>query len=886
MLDIYQGLASLDPETTERPSSRIGNASNARSLVQRLKYEDETRMYRYTKIQGLMDGNPPWVHQKLVDIGQGHRANFNLRESEGIVEAAKTPYYDLVFEVPYFARINFGIDGAAAHIVDQWDDIATEEYTDTLNGWDGFDHEIQLQQWQMVVNGVGPMFWPHFIGWHSEAVKCRKILVPMETRANISQLEMCAVLHSYRADELEQFMSRGGTYDPAGEGWNIPLCQQAIIDSSMREMRQTFGAENYDLYQRAIRTGDLFHGIHRSDRIFVASLFVKEFGGKVSHYMVTDQNLGHMNEAYENTSEETGYLFKRRRKFDNFSQVFCPFFFDSGPDGTWHAIKGLGPKIYDFCDISNRTFCQMLDGAVIGSGITLEAQDANSIEETQIALVGGAAVVSPGYKVVQTRIAEALDGAMAMRRELHGTLQANTGSYRQRTDEGRPEPTLGQAQLVQQQQGMLTTGSTNRYYNNLDKWHRETVRRLLDPAQSAAIPGGQEAMEFKARCLARGIPPEVLTFKNVKRVLATRSIGFGSPVVRDTTTRELVAMIPYMDETSRNHALRARAAALPGVGMHSVDSFFPPIEKQGVPNANMSMAVLENNALRQPGGRAMVEPSQNQSIHFDTHYQDAMQHYMEISSNAIQNGQAPPQAPLPQVAPAPVQPQQMQPEDLQKQTDLLMHLHQVGPHMAQHLLLLQGDPTRKNEVKDKQKKLDDLGKKTDQLQQQVQEAMGAQGQNGNGAAPVGDEAAMGMASDLIPKMAKVHGDLAVKSQKMELDHGLKVRKQDFNEQMADKKTAFGMQRDTQKTAGEAAKAQAAMELQDQETAHGMSLAQATTQQKLDLERAKAGQGMAVERTKAHHGMSLAERKAAHAARLAARKAEAAAKQANKKPASE
>ena len=86
MADTYgQRLATLDPETGERPSSRIGNAGNCRSLVQRLKYEDETRMWRYAKQQGLMDGNPPWPRQKLIDLGQGHRANFNLRESEGIV---------------------------------------------------------------------------------------------------------------------------------------------------------------------------------------------------------------------------------------------------------------------------------------------------------------------------------------------------------------------------------------------------------------------------------------------------------------------------------------------------------------------------------------------------------------------------------------------------------------------------------------------------------------------------------------------------------------------------------------------------------------------------------------------------------------------------------
>lgn len=852
-MDNYgQRLATLDPETFERPTSRLGNAGNARQLVNRLKYEDETRMYRYTKIQGLMDGNPPWNHQKLVDIGQGHRANFNLRESEGIVEAAKTPYYDLVFEVPSFARIEFGVEGAEAHILMQWSDVITEEYTYTLGDWDGFDHQIQLQQWQMVVNGVGPLFWPHFIGWHSEAIKCRKVLVPQETKANVDELELCAVLHSYRADELESFIKHGGTREPDGEGWNIPLCEEAIVNSALREMRQTYGIENYDLYQRAIRTGDLFYGIHRSDRIYVASLFVKEFGGRVSHYMITDQNFGATTAANapESLEEETGYLFKRRNKFDSFSEVICPFFFDSGPDGTWHAIKGLGPKIYDFCDVSNRTFCQMLDGSVIGSGITLQTKDGNAMEETQIALVGGAAVVSPGYEVVQTRIAEALEGAMAMRRELHGTLQANTGSYRQRTDDAnRPEPTLGQAELVQQQQGMLTKGSTNRYYSNLDKWHRETLRRLLDPAQNRSIPGGTEALQFRARCLLRGIPREILTFDNIKKVIATRSIGYGSPQLRDIATRELVSLIPYMDEIGRNHALRARAAALPGIGMHSVDAFFPPIEKSGVPNAHAALAVLENNALRLQGGKALVEPQQNHSIHFDVHMQDAMGH-----ANLGQ----PQASPQPDVAPPPSgafppQPQIQQPAS---PMEILIHLENAGPHMMQHLQALSGDPTRKGEIMQKQKALDQLGKTADQLHQQLTQSMQA----------AADQAAtqqeqMQPPPDMIPKMAKVQGDLQLKAQKLQADMALKERKQAHSEQLSDKKTAAGIQRDAAKAGTDMSRTQAAMDLEQAKTGQGMTLEQLKTQQ-----------GMAMERAKTGHGMSLSERKARQDAAIKAQQA--------------
>jgi hypothetical protein len=142
-----------------------------------------------------------------------------------------------------------------------------------------------------------------------------------------------------------------------------------------------------------------------------------------------------------------------------------------------------------------------------------------------------------------------------------------------------------------------------------------------------------------------------------------------------------------------DHALRARATALPGIGMHSVDSFFPPIEKTGVPNAHAALAVLENNALRSPGGRVLVEPQQNHSIHFDTHMKDVQEHLQEQGAQPMEQ---------------------------------LLHMEKSGPHMLQHLQALQGDPTRKQEVKQKQKQLDDMAKQSDQMHQQVTESMQAQ----------------------------------------------------------------------------------------------------------------------------------------------------------------
>jgi hypothetical protein len=341
---------------------------------------------------------------------------------------------------------------------------------------------------------------------------------------------------------------------------------------------------------------------------------------------------------------------------------------------------------------------------------------------------------------------------MSMRRELQNVLQSNTGSYRQRpTEGGNEEPTLGQAQINLQQQAMLGKGATNRYVNNLNKYYDEMLRRLMDPAQNNNVPGGKEAKDFVERCILRGIPEQVMKYRNIKKVRAVTSVGYGSPQMRDQAMMKLVSMLPAMDPPGRNHALRMWAAALPGFGPNQVDSVFPPYEEKGAPTSHTAFAVTENNALRTLGGKAMVEPSQDHSTHFDVHANDIEAHKQEPNANPA---------------------------------DLLVHMNQAGAHMHQHLEALKGDPTRKSEIKQKETQLADLGKQTDQLEQQVQESAQAAQQ------PQPPSNGQGVNPDLV----KVHGDLALKKQKMDGDMMLKAQKQAVDTKLKDAKTAADIKR--------------------------------------------------------------------------------------------
>jgi hypothetical protein len=214
-----------------------------------------------------------------------------------------------------------------------------------------------------------------------------------------------------------------------------------------------------------------------------------------------------------------------------------------------------------------------------------------------------------------------------------------------------------------------------------------------------------------------------------------------------------------------------------------------------------------------------VEAQQNHSIHFDTHMKDAAEHEQE---------QDEPQSKY-------------------------IHFMQAGAHLAMHLKQLQGDPTRKEEVKQKQKALDVLGKKTDQLQQQLEAAAKAA------------QAASPQQKTPDPDVLKVQGELALKAEKLKGEMALKGQKLKVSTELADKKTAAEIKRgdaraaaqigqsgastqartrmDDARTASaiqrDAQKAKAKIALDDASTAAGISQDQAYTQADIEMQRQTA-----------------------------------------------
>ncbi len=771
------GVNTLDEDTKKAPEERIANAADARTIISQLKEAERVRSKKRAKIQGMLDGNPPYNPVSLREKGQGHRTNLNLREGEGMVDASKTPYYDLVFEVPQFAQVEceYG-DNSQRNL--EWGAKVGKRYHDMLDDWPGMDFHFQLHQWQMCVFGAGPLCWRDARDWRSQATKAGQILVPDDAPANLEELETLVRPRSLMPGDLYHSIENEKAAKTAG--WNVKQVKQAIVDAAPDTPSSL---HDWEYYQAQIRAGDVTWNA-KSKRVFVVDLFQKEFDGSVSHYILRDDDYATI--SARSINEKDDFLFKKIGRFDCFDEIICPFFYDVGT-GDWHSIKGLGPKIYDFCEVSNRLTGEMIDGARIGSGITLEAADANALLQTQIVHIGGGVVIQPGYKAVQSRIAESLQGPLAVKRDLQNTLQSNTGQYRQRVSEENQEPTLGQAQLNARQQAILGKGAVNRYYKTLDGWHKETLRRAIamgkklfkthkdktpDDYNGSLSYSERGALKFFQYCVRDGVPEEALDMQYICSIKATRAIGYGSPQMQEVVTNGLMQLLPMLNEEGRNNVLRRRAALL--VGQANVDSVVPPYGATSMPGNDEWDATVENNDLREPGGEARVTDQQNHVIHFGIHMKEIQDHMQ-----AMQAGQVD----MPQ---------------------LLVFLEQTGPHMNEHLAAVAGDPTRKDQVKKMRDAIVGLAKATDMIKQQMQQAAEAQAKQ-----QMQQQQAMQQAQPDPAAMAKVVGDLKLKSLKQEGDMHLKTVKQAQQMKLKDLQAAHGMGLKTATTAQDQALAAAA-----------------------------------------------------------------------------
>ncbi len=663
------------------PSKRVSSAADAQTIVASLVYSNRERARFNAKIKGMLDGNPPYDAAKLKANAQSYRANINFMEGESSLSAAMVPYYDLFAGSQYYAEVQLYLDNPDDMEVKSR--IATEEFDCLLKKYQGFIFQMDGVLHDFVAFGKGFAMFPKKWGWHFQRVSFNRVFVSDGTEASVEKLEIATVREKMQLHTLWGYIKDAKT--AAAAGWH-PTAVADAIRKAMPEDRehQANTTLSYEYVQQRMRDRDLCEGT-RQPTVAAAHLLTREFDGTITHQIV-EETLGVANGQTGGDAPKPLFLFEKRGLFTNMREVLSAFFFET-LDGSWNGARGLGHKIYSAMEIKNRLLCKIVDNAFLSGGITLQANDASSLQKTNLVQAGDFNIIPPGYAVQNAQIFVNSSGLGATNLLLDQTISSNTGIFKAKMEKPQGNPrTAKEVEIQYQNATVLSASGCARFYRQLDPFYAELYRRVTteEPISSDKSEEAEAVRDFRARCAKRGVTLKDL--RSVESVTACRNIGNGSQMQRTQTLERFEQFVPMLPESGKQAWMEDLVASEFTAG--KVARYVPPRDKQLLPNDQQAMALLENAAMKS-GAPVAWTPTQNNVIHATEHLKA-----MSAGAQSLQQGAQP--------------------------MEVLAFLEDAGPHTQIHLAHLQSDPSRKKEFELLQQQFKQMAQFTDQLQAQVQ----------------------------------------------------------------------------------------------------------------------------------------------------------------------
>ncbi len=655
---------------TTTPSERMASPSDARALVGSLVQGNSERASFYHDCEGQLDGNPPYDSSVLRSHGQQWRTNVNPMDAEAMAESAMTPYYDLFAGGKYYTEV----------IVDEDDpdkqyalsNIATEAFNDLLKTWRSFQDQMYAVLFDRLFHGKGFPMFPDDDDWRFEAIPQHRVLVPDSTEPDPDKCECIVVRQRVTVTRLWKWIRDKDT--ASARGWKV--------NATARAMRQAgpdapgsapLSGDNYVEAQNWLRDKDIYASC-KSEKVFIAHLFVQEFDGKVSHYIVTENQI-------EGEPSGGEWLFKKVRAYTNMRQVIAPMFYETRRN-SWNGSSGLARRTYSAMELSNRIFCTMMDASFLRSAITLQAKSNRARQSTALVQVGAFNIVPPEYDVQQSTVMGDLQGTMATIRYLEDKMGANTGTFRQRMEKPQGNPrTAEEVRLQYQTAAILGNSAVNRFYDDVDPLYAEMYRRATDPKTT-----DEAAKKLQKECSDAGLTRKQL--RDGVQVRSYRQMGNGSIFLRQQSVVQSMGFVPMLNEAGRQNWLDD---AISVTASHATVARWNP-KSTPAPSVERDTwdAMVENDNIKD-SAPVQWTSYQNNVVHAQVHLAAGVE-----GVSSLQQGGEP--------------------------TAVLAFLMGILQHTGQHLQALANDKMRKPATDALTQQFQQLGQITKELQAQIQEA--------------------------------------------------------------------------------------------------------------------------------------------------------------------
>jgi predicted transcriptional regulator YdeE len=602
-LNALSELGALD-EKGQPVESRLKDAKSAINLFHALRKADESSAKNRARVDAMFDGANPYNQSQLNASGQGLKTNLNFGEAQRLLDISLSAYVDLYSSLEKLVEVK-GTQGEPSER-EQMEDIVAEELTHLMRSWPEFhSHYLRLCT-TFIKHGVGVCYFDTPDDWRFRVGGFADMLIPRQTPANESMIDVAIGRRQYHLHELFAFIKNPKAAERVG--WNVDEVKRVIMKNCRTDGRDTSGyAKQWETFQQELKNNDI-HAGHQNPTVAVLHYWVREMDGSISHYI----------SAEDKASE---FMYKKLSRYKSPEQAYIMFNYGVGSNGTYHSIRGLGHRIFNHIQTSNRLRCQMVDGAMLSSAIMIQPDSQRAMDELGFTYYGAYAVLSPDKAI--PNLSNSVQPALT---DISNQLALNTDTVSSYGSQ-QSSPYRNQMQVISDMdvQTKLSGASLNLFYSSWQRLLKEVVRRIVTSKRNDA-----SIKDFKNRCTMRGVPEEFIMTLDVARTKAVRSIGNGSYANRLVALRELQGISGSFDDVGRRNLTRDIVSTRVG---HDLADRYVPVAQDSRPTVDNKIAFLENQTMMQ-GSPVPVEANEIHGLHLDVHIPALVQLIEQLNAGA------------------------------------------------------------------------------------------------------------------------------------------------------------------------------------------------------------------------------------------------------------
>lgn len=587
-------LLNLDAETGAPPESRLKDVKAAVSIYGTLRRADERSSANRARLDGMFDGAPPYDQRVLQSTGQGSRTNLNFGEAQRFLDIAMSAYVDLYSSLERLVSVR--LRGGEPAERQEAQDIISEELTNTLREWPEFHSSYLRLCGEFTKHGVSVAYFDSPEGWKFRVCGFGDFLIPRQTVASEEAIEVACARRQYLLHELYGFVRDEEVAKKLG--WDVEEVKRVITKNARTTGRTgTSTFSDWEATQRELKNNDLYTGLENTT-VQVLHFWVREFDGTVSHFICAEES-------------PKSFMFRKTGMFAAPEQAYVLFTYGVGTNGTYHSIRGLGHRIFNHVQLSNRMRGQALDGAMLASAVMIQPESPRALEDLSFTFYGPYSVLSPNVRVIEKAIPNLSNSVMPALNDLQGQLALNVDLMSPYgPNQSSPYRNNLQVEHDLAVSSRLTGSTLNLFYASWSRLLREVVRRIV-----FGDKGDKAVAGFYARCAERGVPAALIQTLDPAKTAAVKAIGAGSQANRLLALRELNGISGAFDDVGRRNLIRDITATR--VGYDLVDRYAPAAPEPRL-TVDAKIAMMENQAMA-AGTPVAVLDSELHGMHLRVH---------------------------------------------------------------------------------------------------------------------------------------------------------------------------------------------------------------------------------------------------------------------------